>query len=55
MKIAVSACLLGENQIYDGSFTGKFIPGQGLFTALLKKNGIKVIDVEDLDDTPGQG
>lgn len=45
----------GVNQIYDGSFTGKLIPGQGLFTALLKKNGIKVIDVEDLDDTPGQG
>lgn len=38
----------GVNQIYDGSFTGKLIPGQGLFAALLQKNGIKVIDVEDL-------
>lgn len=38
----------GVNQIYDGSFTGKLIPGQGLFAELLQKNGIKVIDVEDL-------
>lgn len=38
----------GVNQIYDGSFTGKLIPGQGLFAALLQKNEIKVIDVEDL-------
>ena len=38
----------GVNQIYDGSFTGKLIPRQGLFAALLQKNGIKVIDVEDL-------
>ncbi len=44
----------GVNQIYDGSFTGKLIPGQGLFAELLMKNGIKVIDVEDLDDTPGR-
>ena len=26
----------------------KLIPGQGVFTELLQKNGIKVIDVEDL-------
>lgn len=32
----------------DGSFSGKLIPGQGVFSELLKKNGIKVIDVEDL-------
>ena len=38
----------GVNQIYDGSFTGKLIPGQGLFAELLQMNGIKVIDVEDL-------
>ena len=38
----------GVNQIYDGSFTGRLIPGQGLFAELLQENGIKVIDVEDL-------
>ncbi len=38
----------GVNTIYDGSFSGKIIPGQGVFSELLKKNGIKVIDVEDL-------
>ncbi|MCR5202402.1 MAG: DUF523 domain-containing protein [Lachnospiraceae bacterium] len=38
----------GVNKIYDGSFSGKLIPGQGVFSELLKKNGIKVIDVEDL-------
>ena len=38
----------GVNNIYDGSFSGKLIPGQGVFSELLKKNGIKVIDVEDL-------
>ena len=38
----------GVNTIYDGSFSGKIIPGQGVFAELLKKNGIKVIDAEDL-------
>ena len=38
----------GVNTIYDGSFSGKLIPGQGIFTELLKKSGIKVIDVEEL-------
>jgi len=38
----------GVNTIYDGSFSGKLIHGQGVFSELLKKNGIKVIDVEDL-------
>lgn len=38
----------GVNTIYDGSFSGKLIPGQGVFVELLKHNGIKVVDVEDL-------
>ena len=38
----------GVNQIYDGSFKGNLIPGHGLFAELLKKNGIKAMDVEDL-------
>lgn len=38
----------GVNTIYDGSFSGKIILGQGVFAELLKKNGIKVIDADDL-------
>jgi uncharacterized protein YbbK (DUF523 family) len=32
----------GCGLIFDGSFKDKFIPGDGVTTALLKKNGIKV-------------
>ncbi|MDO8647305.1 MAG: DUF523 domain-containing protein [Candidatus Diapherotrites archaeon] len=38
----------GSGQIYDGSFSGKIIKGDGITTALLKKNGIKVISEEEL-------
>lgn len=37
----------GCGKIYDGSFSGKLIDGDGVTTALLKKNGIKVITDED--------
>ena len=32
----------GSAEIYDGTFSGKSIPGVGVTTALLKRNGIKV-------------
>ncbi|MBQ5375834.1 MAG: DUF523 domain-containing protein, partial [Lachnospiraceae bacterium] len=38
----------GVKQIYDGSFSGKLIDGQGVFAQLLVENGIKVMDLEDL-------
>ena len=38
----------GVNQVYDGTFTGKLIPGMGVFARGLKEAGIKVIDVEDI-------
>ena len=38
----------GVKQIYDGSFSGKLIPGKGVFAELLSKHGIKIVDVEDL-------
>ena len=38
----------GSNCIYDGTFTGKKIPGVGVTAALLKKNGIEVISEKDL-------
>lgn len=38
----------GINQVYDGSFSGKLIEGQGIFAKMLKKAGIKLIDAEDI-------
>jgi len=38
----------GCGQIYDGSFSGKLINGDGVTTAFLKRNGIKVIREENL-------
>ncbi|MEA1872700.1 MAG: DUF523 domain-containing protein [Chloroflexota bacterium] len=38
----------GCGQIYDGTFSRKLIDGNGITTALLKRNGIRVITEEDL-------
>lgn len=38
----------GSSEIYDGSFSGRLIPGCGICAALLKDNSIKVISEEDL-------
>ena len=38
----------GVNQVYDGSFTGKLIPGTGIFAQALKDAGYRVIDAEDI-------
>ena len=38
----------GSRKIYDGSFTGNLIDGDGIFTKLLKENNIKVISEEGL-------
>ena len=38
----------GVKEIYDGTFSGKRIVGQGVFAQLLKESGFQVIDVEDL-------
>ena len=38
----------GVRQIYDGSFTGKLIPGQGIFAQLLEKSGFRVMDCEEI-------
>ena len=39
----------GAHAIYDGSFSGKIIPGQGIFAKMLKENGIRMIDVAELE------
>ena len=38
----------GARQIYDGSFSGVRIDGQGVFARLLIENGIRAIDADDL-------
>jgi uncharacterized protein YbbK (DUF523 family) len=38
----------GCGQIYDGTFSWELIDGDGVTTALLKRNGIRVINEEDL-------
>lgn len=38
----------GVKEIYDGSFSGKKIKGQGVFAKLLSTHGIKVLDAEDV-------
>ena len=38
----------GVNEIYDGTFTGRKIPGHGVFAAMALRAGFKVIDSEDL-------
>ena len=38
----------GSGKIYDGTFTGNIINGDGITTKLLKENNIEVITEEDL-------
>ena len=40
----------GVNEIYDGSFSGKLIPGSGVLAQALKAVGYQVIDAEDLKE-----
>lgn len=37
----------GSGLIYDGTFTGTLIPGDGVFTRLLKASGIEVMTEDD--------
>lgn len=40
----------GSSMIYNGEFKGETIVGDGVTTALLKRNGLKVISEEQLSD-----
>ena len=40
----------GVNEIYDGSFSGKLIPGSGVLAQSLKAVGYQVIDAEDIKE-----
>ena len=38
----------GAKQVYDGTFTGRKVPGTGNFAGLLAENGIRTLEPEDL-------
>lgn len=40
----------GCGRIYDGTFSGTLIAGDGIFTKLLKEHGIEVLTEEDLEE-----
>ncbi|NLV22682.1 MAG: DUF523 domain-containing protein [Syntrophomonadaceae bacterium] len=44
----------GVGKIYDGSFSGHLVSGDGVTTALLKKHGIKVWNDEDYLQDKGE-
>ena len=40
----------GSCEIYDGTFTGTRVPGEGVCAQLLRENGVCVVDEEHLDE-----
>lgn len=38
----------GVHEVYDGTFTGRLIPGQGLFAGALERGGVRIVDVADV-------
>jgi len=38
----------GVKQVYDGTFSGTIIPGEGVFAELAREAGFHVADVEDM-------
>ena len=42
----------GVKQIYDGTFSRRLIPGQGMLAAALTARGYRVVDVEDIATVP---
>ncbi len=37
----------GVHAIYDGSFSGRLIPGEGVTARLLRQSGVRVLDEDD--------
>lgn len=48
MKAKSPSC--GSSVIYDGTFSGKLIKGEGVATELLRKAGFKVFSEQQLDE-----
>lgn len=44
----------GVREIYDGSFTGRTVPGDGCFAKMLREIGVQVFSEEDLERRGGQ-
>ena len=40
----------GVKQIYDGTFSGTLIPGQGIFARMAEDAGVRVMDAEDVQE-----
>ncbi len=40
----------GVKQIYDGTFSGTLVPGQGVFARMAQEAGFGVIDIEDVKE-----
>lgn len=38
----------GSGRVYDGTFSGKVVEGDGVTTTLLKQNGLHVVSEEDV-------
>lgn len=38
----------GNKEVYDGTFTGTVVPGEGVTAELLRKNGVKVFGESEL-------
>ena len=45
----------GVHEIHDGSFNNRIIPGQGVLTKLLIKNGIRVISENEIEEFLKEG
>lgn len=39
----------GVNTVYDGTFSGNIVSGEGIFAELLRRENIRAIDVADID------
>ncbi len=38
----------GVHEVYDGTFTGRLIPGQGLLAEAHERGGVRIVDVADV-------
>lgn len=45
----------GTKEIYDGTFSGRLIPGQGIFAQMLRESGIPVLEPGDLPGGKNDG
>ncbi len=40
----------GSGQVYDGTFSGRLVPGDGVTAAALRRAGVQVFDEDHLED-----